>query len=291
VRNVRAAGILTVHAAGNSGPACGTVQTPAAIYAESFTVGNTRNDDTICSSSSRGPVLVDGSGRMKPDISAAGSNIRSSYAGGGYTSLSGTSMAGPHVAGLAALIISAQPLFSGQVGVIEEIIRESALPLTTSTPCGDDIPGVSVPNNTYGWGRIDAFQAYGYHHFDVYATVPMPFVAPGDTLNYVLTIDHVGISELSTVRIINELPEGVTFLSASDGGYLDGKNVVWELGALSYEETRQVQFSVTANQTGTITNANYYAISDQITSAYGPPVLAWVANSVIFLPLSSYLTP
>ena len=291
VRNVRAAGILTVHSAGNSGPACGTVQTPAAIYAESFTVGNTRNDDTISSSSSRGPVLVDGSGRMKPDISAPGSNIRSSYVGGGYTSLSGTSMAGPHVAGLAALLISAHPGLSGQVDLIEKIIRESAIPLTTITPCGEDIAEVSVPNNTYGWGRIDAFQAYGYHHFDVYATVPMPFVAPGDMLNYVLTIDHVGVSELSTVRIINELPEGVTFLSASDGGYLDGKNVVWELGALSYEETRQVQFSVTANQTGTITNANYYAISDQITSAYGPPVLAWVANSVIFLPLSPYLTP
>jgi len=291
VRNVRAAGILTVHSAGNSGPACGTVNTPAAIYTESFTVGNTRSDDTISASSSRGPVLVDGSGRMKPDISAPGSDIRSSYVGGGYARLSGTSMAAPHVAGLVALMLSAHPELSGQVELVEQIIQETAVPLATTTPCGDDIAGVSVPNNTYGWGRIDAQQAYDYHRFDISTTVSIPFVAPGDTLTFTLALDHLGATELTTVRLVNELPEGVRFLNASDDGYLDGSNVVWDLGSLSFAETRQVQFSVIAEQIGTITNANFYATSDQINSSNGPPVLVLVADSIIFLPLSTYLSP
>lgn len=291
VQNVRAAGILTAHSAGNSGPACGTINTPAAIYTESFTVGNTRSDDTISSSSSRGPVSVDSSGRMKPDISAPGSDIRSSYVGGGYARLSGTSMAAPHVAGLVALMLSAHPELSGQIDLVEKIIRASSVPLTTTTPCGDDIVGVSVPNNTYGWGRIDAWQAYNFHQFDVSTNVSLPFITLGDTLTFTLTIDHLGVSELSNVRLSNELPEGVSFLNASDSGYLDGNTVVWDLDSLTYAETRQVQFSVVAEQAGTITNANFYATSDQINSSNGPPVSVLVTDEMIFLPLSPYLTP
>jgi subtilisin family serine protease len=103
VEAVRAAGILTVHSAGNSGPICSSVNAPGAIYEASFTVGNTTINDEIAFSSSRGPVTIDGSGRLKPDVSAPGTSIRSSYPGGGYLDLSGTSMASPHVAGLAAL--------------------------------------------------------------------------------------------------------------------------------------------------------------------------------------------
>ena len=67
-------------------------------------------------------------------------------------------MAGPHVAGLVALIISANPALAGQVDAIEQIITQSALPLTTTQGCGGDGP-TAVPNNTYGWGRIDALAA------------------------------------------------------------------------------------------------------------------------------------
>ena len=96
VNNVRAAGIVTVHSAGNSGSACSTVSDPSAIYDSSTTVGATTSTDAIASYSSRGPVTIDGSNRLKPDISAPGSNIRSSVPGGGYQGgWSGTSMAGP----------------------------------------------------------------------------------------------------------------------------------------------------------------------------------------------------
>jgi subtilisin family serine protease len=158
VDNVRAAGILTAHSAGNSGSACSTIDTPAAIYDASFTVGNTDGTDTIYPSSSRGPVTIDGSNRPKPDVSAPGVGVRSALPGGGYGPKSGTSMAAPHVAGLVALLVSARPWLAGQVDQLETIIKQSAVPLTTSQNC--TIPGSQVPNNTYGWGRIDAWGAY-----------------------------------------------------------------------------------------------------------------------------------
>lgn len=161
VEAVRAAGILTVHSAGNDGPTCSTINAPAAIYDASFTVGNTTSTDQIALLSSRGPVTVDGSGRLKPDISAPGTYVRSSWLDESYRFLSGTSMAAPHVAGLAALLFSARPELIGQVDEVENLITGSAVPVAApgAEPCGA-IPSDVYPNNISGWGRIDALSAY-----------------------------------------------------------------------------------------------------------------------------------
>lgn len=158
VANLKAAGIVVVVSAGNSGPSCSTVNTPAAIFEESFSIGATRSNDTIVSFSSRGPVLADGSGRMKPNVSAPGVGVRSSIRNGQYASFSGTSMAGPHVAGLVALLISANPELAGQVETIETIIEQTAVPMLSDQNCGDT-PGTNIPNPVYGYGRVDAFAA------------------------------------------------------------------------------------------------------------------------------------
>ena len=158
VEAVRAAGILTVQSAGNKGPECGTISDPAAIYAASLTVGATDSADTIANFSSRGPVTRDGSNRLKPEVVAPGVSVRSSLPDSEYGQMSGTSMAAPHVAGLAALLISARPYLQGNVTFLEETIRMTAVPKTTSESCGG-VPGSQIPNNTYGWGRIDAWQA------------------------------------------------------------------------------------------------------------------------------------
>lgn len=158
VANLKAAGIVVVVSAGNSGPSCSTVNTPAAIFEESFSIGATRSNDTIVSFSSRGPVLADSSGRMKPNVSAPGVGVRSSIRNGQYAAFSGTSMAGPHVAGLVALLISANPELAGQVETIETIIEQTAVPMLSDQNCGD-IPGTNIPNPVYGYGRVDAFAA------------------------------------------------------------------------------------------------------------------------------------
>jgi hypothetical protein len=67
-------------------------------------------------------------------------------------------MAAPHVAGLVALLISAEPTLANQVDEIESLIKQSAVPLTSSQSCGG-VPGTDIPNNTFGWGRINAWNA------------------------------------------------------------------------------------------------------------------------------------
>lgn len=162
----RAAGIVYVVSAGNEGRAgaCATIAFPLAVYDSSFTVGATNaTNDGISSFSSRGPVMtnaVEGVAMQKPDIVAPGVNIRSATRGSdtSYGVFSGTSMAGPHVAGLVALIISANPDLRGQVSAIEDVITRTAKKLIATDACGAISPQ-QVPNYTFGWGRIDALAA------------------------------------------------------------------------------------------------------------------------------------
>jgi len=158
VINLKLAGVVVVVSAGNEGSGCSSVADPAAIFEASFSVGATAENDTIASFSSRGPVAIDSSFRTKPNVSAPGVRVRSAKLGGGYIRSSGTSMAGPHVVGLVALMISANPDLAGKVDLIEDIIESTCVPKTTDQNCGD-LPGSAVPNNTYGFGRVDALAA------------------------------------------------------------------------------------------------------------------------------------
>ena len=170
VENLRAAGQMVVAGAGNDGPACGTVQDAPAIYDATITVGAITRSDRVASFSSRGPVTVGGNQHSKPDLVAPGLDIRSSVPGG-YDSLPGTSMAGPHVAGAVALLWSVDPALVADVDQTETILIETAQRLTVDATCpgsvgelgvvcacGGDGPR-SVPNNVYGWGQVDVWAA------------------------------------------------------------------------------------------------------------------------------------
>jgi len=158
VNNLKSAGVVVVVSAGNSGPNCNTVSTPAAIFKNSFTVGATAANDTIARFSSRGTVSVDSSFRLKPNVSAPGVAVRSCIRNNEYRSFNGTSMAGPHVAGAVALIISANPNLAGKVEVIESILESTSVAKTDTLNC-DGISGMDVPNPVYGFGRIDVLAA------------------------------------------------------------------------------------------------------------------------------------
>ena len=205
VNNVKSAGIVVVVSAGNSGNQCGTVSTPAAMYENSFSVGATRPNDTIAGFSSRGPVEADGSGRLKPNISAPGTSVRSSILGDGYAAFSGTSMAGPHVAGVVALLISAKPELAGQVEEIEDILEQSAVAKFTDENCGG-IPGTNIPNNTYGYGRINALAAVnlalGITNTDELSIQTSIFVYPNPFADN-LRIEFPGTAEEATIRLYN----------------------------------------------------------------------------------------
>jgi len=158
VNNVVDAGIFVIVAAGNSGPGCNTIDAPAAIYNKSLTIGSITFEDEISSFSSQGAVTVDGSNRIKPDLVAPGSSIRSAQLNGDYITFSGTSMAAPHVAGLAALMISANPDMAGKPKILKQVILRTTQALTTQQAC-NGVQGTERPNNTFGWGKIDALAA------------------------------------------------------------------------------------------------------------------------------------
>lgn len=160
-QNLRAAGVLVVASAGNSGSSCESINTPLAIFPESFAVGAYSSSNTIASFSSRGPRAF--TGIQGPDVSAPGVSVRSATRSSdtAYGSSSGTSMAGPHVVGVVALLWSAVPELVGQVPATEQYLRETANKSVVGTACGSGANSApwNTWDNTYGYGRVDALAA------------------------------------------------------------------------------------------------------------------------------------
>lgn len=155
IKNMKAAGIVVVVSAGNSGTqGCGSIKDTPALFKSSFSVGATDINDLIAGFSSRGPAKIDSMVWLKPNVSAPGVDIRSITKNGSYANYGGTSMSGPHVAGAVALIISANPSLRGRVELIEDILEATATPLTSDIDC-DTFPGAKVPNAVFGYGRIN----------------------------------------------------------------------------------------------------------------------------------------
>ena len=159
LKALRTAGILVVASAGNDGSSCSTIESAPAFHSDLvLSVGavNHRND-AIASFSSRGPSTYDN--KIGPHVSAPGVDIRSAVKSGGYSEYgwSGTSMAGPHLVGLVALLWSADPTLIGNIDETEALIKGKAEPKTTTQNCGG-VSGSAVPNNTYGYGIANAYE-------------------------------------------------------------------------------------------------------------------------------------
>ena len=143
VKSWVAIGILPIFTAGNKGPT-GSVGRPG-CFPNTWAVGSTNGSDWGSPFSSVGPSTWMGQTYIKPDVAAPGAGIISCKANSAaLEAQSGTSMACPHVTGLAALMLQANPLLSA-----DEIRRKAeATVIDLGTPGKD---------NKFGMGRIDAF--------------------------------------------------------------------------------------------------------------------------------------
>ena len=142
LRALRLAGVFAVFSAGNNGPGAGSVGSPASLP-EAFAVGATDDEDEVAVFSSRGPSPW---GEVRPHVAAPGVNVRSTVPGGVFDLYSGTSMAAPHVAGTAALMLAADPSLT--ITDTASVLTGTAAPLSTT-----------FPNNDSGYGRVDAYAA------------------------------------------------------------------------------------------------------------------------------------
>lgn len=163
INNTQAAGIFVVSSAGNSGPACSTVDSPPGIYNATFTIGAIDISNILAGFSSRGPSTFYTPNLLKPNISAPGVNVRSTTrtSDTSFGNLSGTSMASPHVAGVVALLWSARPLLLRNIAATKTLLQNTANPavtLVTPQTCGGTA-STQIPNNSFGYGRVDALAA------------------------------------------------------------------------------------------------------------------------------------
>jgi serine protease AprX len=289
VENVRAAGILVVASAGNSGPFCSTVSDPPAIYEAVLTAGATDSGDNIATFSSRGPVTVDGSQRLKPEVSAPGVAVRSSIPGGGYSYKSGTSMAGPHVVGAAALLWSAQTCLIGEVEATEWLLEQSARPRTSSA-CGGDPSG--RPNNVYGWGIVDALAAVELAQGGLQIGKVAEF-SPGlecRQLVYTIGVTATGCLTPGQLIITDTLPASTTLAWASTPYTLAGGVVTWGVPAPAYGSSITAALAVSVGHLppGTVVFNESYGVrvTGQITRVVGTPlesVVPWRVGLLLVL--------
>jgi uncharacterized repeat protein (TIGR01451 family) len=193
-------------------------------------------------------------------------------------------MAAPHVAGLVALMISAQPSLAGQVDQIESIIEQSALPRYTLDGCGGDTT-TTHPNHTYGWGRIDALESLQNtpRVMDIEKTASSPAVIVGEHLTYTLQISNLEPNFPTHNLILTDtLPEGTQLITATLPFTLSGDAVSWKRNTLDPQEAWQTRFvvEVLPTTTGTVDNLNYSVSSDETSL----PVSGSTVTTIVHAP-------
>ncbi|MFZ2358940.1 MAG: S8 family serine peptidase [Anaerolineae bacterium] len=279
IASLRASGIFPAFSAGNNGAAaadgCGRLGSPG-DNPSAFNVGNTTSTDAISSSSSRGPNPF--TGKIGPEVSAPGSNVRSSVPTNSYANFSGTSMASPHVAGSVALLISLEPKLAGQIEQLEELLRKTAVPLTSAQTCGG-VPGSQIPNNVFGWGRIDVKAAADmvYQAGAIQGTVT---VGGTPTAGVTVTFSKLGKTLTTTTDA-----SGFYKVIAGSGS--------WDMSASIYGQTVNaagvavVQNGVTV-QNFAIPAITFYTVSgvvSEASSGVGVPAMLMVANQDVMAPV------
>ncbi len=223
-------GIVFVAAAGNRGPSAGTIQSPACAR-KAIAVGSTDKNDKISLYSSRGPTP---NGTIKPDVVAPGISINSTWLDNGYSTQSGTSMACPHVAGIAALILQKHP--DWEPLEVKMAIRNTALDL------GYDIM-------TQGWGRVDAYAAVNLSE-----APPIAFLNTSESFNTTL-IDIYGTAaarDFQNYKLFYKKENEWIKIHESTIAVSNGKLFTWNVSSIPENKICYFKLEVNSvNQTST----------------------------------------
>ncbi|MCD6097710.1 S8 family serine peptidase [bacterium] len=216
VRLWRLLGIIPVFAIGNDGPEASST-TPPGNYPNVISTGATDASNNIAYFSSRGPA-PSGSpwfGATKPDFSAPGVGILSTEAGtGGYTLMSGTSMASPHIAGTIALMLSANPTLD--YDDVYRILSE------TSVDIAD--PGM---DNISGYGLVDAYRAV---QLAIEMRAPRIYHTPitdreSANVTFVATVvsptSPLDTSSVALILTFSGIPDTIPFIPSGDSFFCE----------------------------------------------------------------------
>lgn len=201
VQALKAAGIAVVFAAGNTGPLAGSSVSPG-NYPESLAVGAVDSFLQVPGFSARGPSACDG--RIYPDLVAPGVGIQApDLTSGGLfpnalQTVSGTSFAAPHLAGVMALLLSDPARPTPSLAELESALKRSATDL-----------GPSGADNAYGNGLVNALAAFNTLNQIPQLAVFDPTPPANDRL---ISFGHIGPGSIAerTVELVN-----------SGGGQLD----------------------------------------------------------------------
>ncbi len=286
-------GTLFVIAAGNAGPE--SISTPGAAAA-ALTVGAVDKNDNFASFSSSGPLT--GTGAMKPDLVAPGVDITAARSqemtDGGtglYRTLTGTSMATPHVAGSAAIVAQQHPLWTG------EQIKEQLM----SSAKGLDDQGYSPFE--LGTGRVDVAAAVTD---TVHATGSLflgnytwPHDPSDPPVTHDLTFTNDGDSDV-TLDLTNNATGGAITLGASTvtvpaGGQATvpvtgdpqaaaiGRDAGWIVG--TDEATGK---AVTRTSVALVKEDERYDLNVSLVGRDGNPAAAWVTVNLAGDPFGTF---
>ncbi|MFJ9680594.1 S8 family peptidase [Streptomyces sp. NPDC101194] len=258
---------LFVVAAGNSGSGTETVSSPGCVPGV-LTVGAVDRDDTTASFSSRGPVAV--THTLKPEIAAPGVDISAASAGGrgvyAYRSMSGTSMATPHVAGAAAVVRQAHPDWTAQ---------QIKAALVSSARTGGKVAGADQT----GGGVLDVFGAVNQKVLSASAVQGGSFDWPQDTSDR--TTVQVPFTNTSGSDLTLDLK--VSGVHGNDGSDVHSGIVKLEEGKVRVPAGATAQVPLRIDPTALLKDAQYGAVTGRILATGGDVHLS--------VPVTLYVQP
>jgi len=266
---IDAVGIANIYSGGNQGPNNTTISAPQRINVtevNTFSVGSVNGNvpfpHPLSSFSSLGPKQCPGTGSLSihPEVVAPGQNVRSAWAHDAYNTISGTSMASPHVSGVALLLKEAFPFLSG-----EDLLWAIYLTAIDMGEPGED--------NIYGMGMIDAHAAFEYlaeNHtpvnpnavdFDLAVEaiegVEMNGVYCENNFNLAAKIKNKGLQTITAFDLTFGLSGTTTQTQNWTGVLLPGAEILVNLGTYSTALDGQQEFHISAQLVG---NTEHYDI-------------------------------